>query len=602
MTIDGFTIDGIRALGDGTVVEANLVKNSVQLSSTHNDCVQSWSRDADGKVGAGEVVGLVIRGNLCISHEDSNHPFPGKIQGIGFFDGFYRNTLIEQNIILTDTYHGIALYGGIDSIIRNNTVLDVTNGKPGPTWIRAFGHKNGTLPVNVLIEKNITNKVSLSTTTNITQNNYIANFADYSTTFKDISNGDATIIGTMVPAGVGATPQAVGSSLAAPTLRSYGPVVTNPTTPTATTTPNPKPTPTPTASTTPVATGWTACAVENTKCEFTGTKTVRYGAGTKFFTKVATGGIMCDNKNFGDPAYKVVKRCEISTAVSNPTPTPTPTVDTDTDKDTVLNTIDNCVSVANLDQANFDTDTKGDACDSDDDNDGIRDTQEKIGCSFNPSLTCGVRLPPTPTPTSTTGGFKIGDVIEVTKNVNVRTTGLLNPSTLKGINPQGSRGTIIAGPTMTDDRFGKITWFNVNFDTGFDGWVGADNYKRIGISDGVSTPVATATVATRISISENVNVRTEANGTKIGIQYKGAKGKIVSTVAAVSNSSAGVGSAQVGWVNVDFDSGADGFVASQYVTTRAVSGVTDVTAQIKILIERLAELQKMLAELQKISG
>lgn len=55
----------------------------------------------------------------------------------------------------------------------------------------------------------------------------------------------------------------------------------------------------------------------------------------------------------------------------------------DTDGDTVADYRDNCPSVPNTDQANNDGDTQGDACDSDDDNDGIPDLVE-INNGLNP--------------------------------------------------------------------------------------------------------------------------------------------------------------------------------------------------------------------------
>jgi alpha-L-rhamnosidase len=51
------------------------------------------------------------------------------------------------------------------------------------------------------------------------------------------------------------------------------------------------------------------CAPENGLCSFSGTRTVAYGAGGTFTTKVLVGGTPCTNEVFGDPAPNVSKRC-----------------------------------------------------------------------------------------------------------------------------------------------------------------------------------------------------------------------------------------------------------------------------------------------------
>ncbi|WP_211251762.1 glycoside hydrolase family 64 protein [Andreprevotia chitinilytica] len=57
---------------------------------------------------------------------------------------------------------------------------------------------------------------------------------------------------------------------------------------------------------------WSYCAAENGNCIFTGTQTVRYGAGTTFVTQTLAWGASCNNAAFGDPAPGVTKHCEVS--------------------------------------------------------------------------------------------------------------------------------------------------------------------------------------------------------------------------------------------------------------------------------------------------
>lgn len=58
---------------------------------------------------------------------------------------------------------------------------------------------------------------------------------------------------------------------------------------------------------------------------------------------------------------------------TNPSDPPTPT---DSDRDGVMDGEDNCPTVSNTDQINTDRDSQGNACDADDDNDGVVDVEE----------------------------------------------------------------------------------------------------------------------------------------------------------------------------------------------------------------------------------
>jgi hypothetical protein len=72
----------------------------------------------------------------------------------------------------------------------------------------------------------------------------------------------------------------------------------------------------------PPAEVWTFIANEYESFQVTGTQTVRYGQGTKWVQRSVTGSGQCTNEFFGsDPAFLVVKRCEVLSSAPPPPPT-----------------------------------------------------------------------------------------------------------------------------------------------------------------------------------------------------------------------------------------------------------------------------------------
>lgn len=57
---------------------------------------------------------------------------------------------------------------------------------------------------------------------------------------------------------------------------------------------------------------WVARANENNICTFSGTKIVRYGAGTKWTQGLYLNSVACNNATFGDPIPGTYKRCQTS--------------------------------------------------------------------------------------------------------------------------------------------------------------------------------------------------------------------------------------------------------------------------------------------------
>ena len=69
----------------------------------------------------------------------------------------------------------------------------------------------------------------------------------------------------------------------------------------------------------------------------------------------------------------------------------------------------------------------------------------------------------------TTDKFILNDRVQTTANLNVRATASAS-GTLLGTQTTGALGTVIGGPTIADG----FTWWNINYDTGADGWSAED--------------------------------------------------------------------------------------------------------------------------------
>jgi len=151
--VENSCLDGVRIVGSNyTKFEYNVVKNIYviyEYAVYHYDLIQSWTLD-----GADE--GVEIRGNIFIAHEDINQPYDGgstMVQGMGFFDGWFNNFTIENNLVLVDSDHGISLYGANNAKVINNTVAKNHLRDTGAP-IRVVPHKNHELGSGNTIRNN----------------------------------------------------------------------------------------------------------------------------------------------------------------------------------------------------------------------------------------------------------------------------------------------------------------------------------------------------------------------------------------------------------------------------------------------------------------
>jgi len=155
--VENFCGDGLRGLGNDQIFAGNTVRNCYDTNDNHDDGFQSFS--VDGQPPRERVV---LRGNVIIGYTDPQQPYRGTLQGIGCFDGFYIDWVIENNVVATDHWHGITLLGADGCRVVNNTVVDLNDTEPGPPWIMIGPHKDGRPSRDCLIRNNIARMIAAS--------------------------------------------------------------------------------------------------------------------------------------------------------------------------------------------------------------------------------------------------------------------------------------------------------------------------------------------------------------------------------------------------------------------------------------------------------
>jgi len=166
------------------------------------------------------VSNVVLRGNVFINYTDPSNPLNAPMQGIGCFDGQFVNWRVENNIVITNHWHGISFYGMHDSFIINNTVVDINDSTPGPSWIKTAAY-GGIDSNNVVVRNNLANSFSLAGQNIISDHNAEVDASNFNQLFINppynlqlkinsfaIDTGDASvapiidIIGTTRPYGI----------------------------------------------------------------------------------------------------------------------------------------------------------------------------------------------------------------------------------------------------------------------------------------------------------------------------------------------------------------------------------------------------------------
>ncbi len=140
--VRGFGGDGMRAIGDNSVVRGNDVRDCFKIDENHDDGFQTWSTGPNGKANQGTVHNLTVEGNIIQEWTGpANHPLQCVMQGI-FMGGYLDDLIIRNNVISVSAYHGITGYGITRGTIENNTLVNSrASGKNYP-WIGVWGYKD----------------------------------------------------------------------------------------------------------------------------------------------------------------------------------------------------------------------------------------------------------------------------------------------------------------------------------------------------------------------------------------------------------------------------------------------------------------------------
>jgi parallel beta-helix repeat protein len=187
--IRNYSGDGLRPIGSDILVFRNQIIDSYVTPAAgdpnHDDAIQLWA------LNGATYDNIIIDDNYVIDVTDQMRALKGEAQGISIFDGTDTNLIIRNNIVLVSAYHGIMIMGGKDCRIEGNTVASSQpNGRD--TWIGVWKNKDGSSPVNVVVQNNIAATYNFGdvTTGLVQSNNYTVSTVDAPANYKlyDLAN------------------------------------------------------------------------------------------------------------------------------------------------------------------------------------------------------------------------------------------------------------------------------------------------------------------------------------------------------------------------------------------------------------------------------
>lgn len=152
--IDNIGNDGMQVKASDITIRSNRLTNFHDIGdSNHADMIQAINRSSD------VYRDVTIDSNIGINQTNPNMAFPNaETQGITEFDGQWDNYNVINNVVVTNHWHGIAIYGATNANLINNTVFG--NNPSRVPWIGVFDSKKGASPVNNIVRNNLAGSYS----------------------------------------------------------------------------------------------------------------------------------------------------------------------------------------------------------------------------------------------------------------------------------------------------------------------------------------------------------------------------------------------------------------------------------------------------------
>ena len=153
--IDNFAGDGIDHSVSYALIKNNSITNNHGICGdvcVHSDGIQGWNyNNLSGIIN----YDITIDSNTIISQNVPSLPMPSdNLQGITIFDGFWSGVNILNNVVVSNTYHGISLYGVTGLAVINNTVAADRSGISSWIGVGGTSHQGG-ISSNIIVRNNI---------------------------------------------------------------------------------------------------------------------------------------------------------------------------------------------------------------------------------------------------------------------------------------------------------------------------------------------------------------------------------------------------------------------------------------------------------------